>query len=394
MKVKPVDISYDPRLNKVNIVDLKPGQEGGGVKTEDSLSGQKIQQGEPKPQEPAPADPDPKGSEPQEPKGQDGPQDPPTPEPQEPQLSDDIVLSYLREKGLEVESFEDLQREEGPKEPEYPEAVKKFMEYHEETGRGFEDFVKLNRDFEKMDPEQLLIEYTMEENPGFTQQDALEHLDDMFGYDEEEDEKSKKKKDRLEKVYLNKAKNFFKEQSQKYKAPLESKGGDIPAEYKESYQKFQELQAEQKQQAEVDKKNRQQLLQATEKLFSESFKGFEFDLGEQKDTYSPQDLSAVKEANVSLKSFLGKFFNKDGTIKDVAGFHKAMTAAQDPDAIARHFYEKGRAEVIEGGAKGRKQVRSTMDASPAPSNKKVRPVDIDDPRLPKPSQNRLRMKHY
>lgn len=389
MKVKPVDISYDPRLNKVNIVDLKPGQEGGGVEPEpqDPPKQEPAPQEPPKQQEPAPADPEPQDPPKQEPAPAD-------PAPEGPTLSDDVVLSYLREKGLEIESIEDINRQPEPVEPEYPEAVKKFMEYHEETGRGFEDFVKLNRDYDKMDEEQLLVEFTMEENPGFTQQDALEHLDDMFGYEEEEDEKSKKKKDRLEKVYLNKAKSYFKEMSQKYKAPLETKGGDIPAEYKQSYEKLQEMSKKEAERAKIDKQNRQQLLEATDKLFSESFKGFEFDLGEQKDTYSPQDLSSVKEANVSLKTFLGKFFDKDGRIKDVAGFHKAMTAASDPDAIARHFFEKGKAAVIEGGAQSKKQIRSTMDGNQPTSNSRVKAVDVDDPRLPKPSQNRLRMKHY
>ena len=42
---------------------------------------------------------------------------------------------------------------------ELPEDVKAYFEYKKTTGRGMDDYVKLNRDFSSMEDDQLLSEY-------------------------------------------------------------------------------------------------------------------------------------------------------------------------------------------------------------------------------------------
>ena len=45
--------------------------------------------------------------------------------------------------------------------------------------------------------------------------------------------------------------------------------------------------------------------------------------------------------------FFCKFTNKDNsTIEDAAGYHKSLFTAMNPDAIAKHFYEQGKADAI------------------------------------------------
>jgi len=46
-----------------------------------------------------------------------------------------------------------------------------------------------------------------------------------------------------------------------------------------------------------------------------------------------------------MNNFVGKFLNKDGSVKDVEGYHKAIYSANNMDKIANHFYEQGKADA-------------------------------------------------
>jgi hypothetical protein len=38
--------------------------------------------------------------------------------------------------------------------------------------------------------------------------------------------------------------------------------------------------------------------------------------------------------------------NKDGLMEDAAGYHKSLYTAMNADAIAKHFYEQGKADAL------------------------------------------------
>ena len=81
-----------------------------------------------------------------------------TPEPvQEPaELSEEDVLSYIGKRyGREINSLDELSaaREEAE---ELPEDVASYFKYKKETGRGIEDYVRLQKDFSAMNPDALL----------------------------------------------------------------------------------------------------------------------------------------------------------------------------------------------------------------------------------------------
>jgi hypothetical protein len=38
--------------------------------------------------------------------------------------------------------------------------------------------------------------------------------------------------------------------------------------------------------------------------------------------------------------------NDKGEVTDLAGYHKTMYAAENPDTLANHFYEQGKADAI------------------------------------------------
>ena len=76
-------------------------------------------------------------------------------EPEE-ELSEERVLSYIGKRyNKEINSFDELMAERNITE-EIPSDVAAYMKYKKDTGRGFEDFIKLNKDFDNMDPEDLV----------------------------------------------------------------------------------------------------------------------------------------------------------------------------------------------------------------------------------------------
>ena len=48
--------------------------------------------------------------------------------------------------------------------------------------------------------------------------------------------------------------------------------------------------------------------------------------------------------------------NKDGEVSDARGYHKSLYTAMNADAIAKHFYEQGKADAMEDSIKNAKNV--------------------------------------
>ena len=89
-----------------------------------------------------------------------------------------------------------------------------------------------------------------------------------------------------------------------------------------------------------------QFKQSTQQLFSDQFKGFDFEVGGKKYKYNIQNRDAVAENQSNINNLIGKFLDADGSVVDPAGYHKAMYAAENVDKIATHFYEQGKADAV------------------------------------------------
>ena len=66
------------------------------------------------------------------------------------ELEDTDVLTYLKNRyNKEINSVDELfsARKEAE---ELPEDVSAFLKFKKDTGRGFEDFVKINKDYDKI----------------------------------------------------------------------------------------------------------------------------------------------------------------------------------------------------------------------------------------------------
>jgi hypothetical protein len=286
------------------------------------------------------------------------------PEPEKDDLDEQKVLSYIGKRyNKEIKSFDDLVSEKKESEP-LPEDVAAFMKYKKETGRGFDDFVKLNKDYEKMDSEDLLKEYLKTTQNGLDDDD-IETLMDDYRYDEDSDDESSIKKTKIaRKKVIAEAKKFFEEQKEKYKVPLESRSAFVPDEEKEEYESYKQYMRQAKTIEEENDRKRNWFEQKTNDVFSDGFKGFEFKVNDKAFAFSPGDSTELKKVHSNPANFINKFLDENGLIKDATGYHKSLAVAMNPDKFAKFFYEQGLADATENLMKKTKNVSMSEIRTP------------------------------
>ena len=260
------------------------------------------------------------------------------------EIKEEDVLSHIKNRyNKEINSLDDLfeQREAND---DLPEDAAAFLKYKKETGRGIEDFVKLNRDFSKMDEKSLLSEFYSVTNPEFDTEDISWKIDELM-YDEDyDDEKTIKSKKLALKQELKKASEFFDKQKEQYRIPLESSKNSAPI-ADEEYESYKQYKQQSAQTEEESRKRSDYFVAKTNELFSEKFEGFEFNLDDSKLVYKPSDVSTLKEQS-DMAKFVKGFLNEDGYLKDAAAFHKAIAIASNPDKFAKFFYDKGKSDGV------------------------------------------------
>jgi len=222
-----------------------------------------------------------------------------------------------------------------------PENVEKLVNFMEDTGGTVEDYVRLNADYSTVDETQLLREYYKKTKPYLDAQDMDIILED-YEYDEDLDEERDIRKKKIAfKEEVNKARNFLEETKSKYYDEIKLRPG-VTQDQQKATDFFSRYNEEQK----VNTVKQKNFKDATNKLFNDDFKGFDFNVGEKKFRYGVKNPSAVAEQQSDITNFIGKFLNKEGEIADAKGYHKALYAARNADTIAQHFYEQGKADQV------------------------------------------------
>jgi hypothetical protein len=283
-------------------------------------------------------------------------------------LSEDKVLDFIDKKyGKKLSSVEDLF---APQKEELPEDVSAFLNFKKETGRGLNDFIKINTDLDSMNPDQLLKEYYSQKESDLDLEEIEYLIADKFSYDEDlDDEKDIKKKQIEKKKELAKAKKFLEEQKQKYKAPLESSYGGLSAEDQEALKAYKEYSAKASSGQELEQRQAEWFLKKTDEVFNNDFKGFDFKIGDKELKFSPGDHNELKKVQSNINNFIAKFVNNDGLIEDAKGYHKSLAVAMNPEKFAKFFYEQGIADAVEKEAKSSKNINFEVRRSPEVMNK-------------------------
>ena len=297
-------------------------------------------------------------------------------------LSEDDVRSFLSERyGREINSLDEL-NEVRESAPDLPEDVAAYYKYKQETGRGLEDFVKLNRNLDESDGERLLRDYLLETEEGIDDED-VDILLEEYTYDEDLDDEGDVKKAKLaKKKAIAKAKKYFEEQKEQYKAPLESRGAPS-LEDSEEYQSYKQYVEQAKTYQEEQKRRKEWFDEKTNEVFSEQFKGFEFSIDDKSYVYTPGDRTELKKLQQTPEAWLNKFLDDSGLVKDAAGYHKSLAVAMNPEKFARFFYEQGQANAVDDVMRKTKNINMSERPTPQTTSKgglKIRAVNQDSGR--------------
>ena len=283
------------------------------------------------------------------------------------ELSEEDVLKFIKNTyDKDVSSVNELFAEK-EKPQELPEDVSAFLEYKKKTGRGFEDYVKLNRNFKEMDETQLLREYYQATEEDLDAED-IQYMMEDFAYDSEVDEENVIKKKKLAfKKEIGKARKFFEEQKEMYKEPLESSTATFSKEQEEQLEAYNQYVKDAQTYEEEFKRKRDWFLKKTDEVFDTEFKGFDFKVGEDKIiTFLPsKDVEGIKKVNSGANALAEVYLDSEtGLIKDASGYHRAISVARNPERFAKFFYEQGKADATEDVTKKIKNVNMTTRSAP------------------------------
>ena len=223
-----------------------------------------------------------------------------------------------------------------------PENVQKLVDFMEDTGGDLNDYVKLNKDYSELDNQDLLQEYYTQTKPHLNAEEINFLMEDQFSYDEDvDDDKDIKRKKLALKEQVADAKTQLEELKSKYYTEIKG-GSKLTNEQKEALNFYQESQK----QNEYEKGAKSNFLNRTNKFFGDEFKGFEYNVGEKNYRFNVGDKNKVKESQSDINNFIGKFLDENRQMKDEAGYHKSLFTAMNSDAVAKHFYEQGKADAL------------------------------------------------
>ena len=231
-----------------------------------------------------------------------------------------------------------------PAKPEInlPENVEKLVKFMEETGGTVEDYVRLNADYSNVDDNTLIREYYKQTKPHLDMEEVNFLLEDNFSFDEDMDEERDIKKKKLAfKEEIAKARKFLEDTKSKYYDEIKLRPG-VTQDQQKATDFFNRYNEEQK----MVQNQHERFQNNTKNYFNQEFKGFDFNIGEKKFRYGVSDTDGVANTQSDLTNFVGKFLNEKGEVKDYAGYHKAIYAAENADTIANHFYEQGKADAV------------------------------------------------
>ena len=274
-------------------------------------------------------------------------QPPPSEQPQEEQV-ENVVEEITEEPVAEVtDTVEAPVAPEQPVElPTLPENIQKLVDFMEETGGDLNDYVQLNQNYDELDNLTALETYYKKTKPHLSDEEVQFMMDDQFAYNEEVDEERDIKRKKLAmKEQVAEAKSYLDSLKSKYYEDIKA-GGKLTKEQQEAIEFFskynEELEANQKIiDAQVETFNNK-----TDNVFNDKFKGFEYNVGDKKFRFNVNNVDKVKETQSDINNFVKKFLNKENVMEDAAGYHKSLFTAMNPDAVAKHFYEQGRADAL------------------------------------------------
>ena len=227
-----------------------------------------------------------------------------------------------------------------------PENIQKLVDFMDETGGSVEDYVRLNQDYSKYDDNSVLREYYKQTKKHLTDEEISFLMEDSFLIDEEEDtERDIKRKKLAFKEQVASARSHLDGQKSKYYEEIKA-GSKLTPEQQKAMDFFNRYNKESEENQKVVERQTNTFKLKTDGLFNKNFKGFNYDVGDKKYRFNVKNTNEVKETQSDINNFVKKFLNKNNEMEDAAGYHKSLFTAMNADAVAKHFYEQGKADAL------------------------------------------------
>ena len=239
---------------------------------------------------------------------------------------------------------------------ELPENIQKVVDFMSETGGTLEDYVRLNTDYASLNEDALLREYYQNANPHLDNDDIDFLMQDKFSYDEDLDDEVEVRRKKVErKQELAKAKNHLEGLKSKYYEEVKM-GSKLSPDQQKAVDFFNRYNKESEESAKIAEKQSKRFRQESAKVFNDKFEGFDFNVGDKKYRFNVKDKNGISETQSDINNFIGKFLDKNGEMSDAKGYHKSLFTAMNPDQIAQHFYEQGKADALKDSVAKSKNV--------------------------------------
>ena len=244
-----------------------------------------------------------------------------------------------------------------------PENVQKLMDFMDETGGDLQDYVNLNRSVKDLDSQEALLEYYKRTKPHLDSGEINFLMEDNFSFDEDvDDERDIKRKKLALKEQVAEAKTYLDGQKSKYYEEIKA-GSKLTSEQQKAVEFFNRHTKESKENQSAAEKQKANFTQKTNQVFNDKFKGFDFKVGDKKFRYNVKDVGSTKETQSDINNFIGKFLDESNSMSDARGYHKGLFTAMNPDTVAQHFYEQGKADALKEGVAKAKNINTTARQS-------------------------------
>ena len=265
---------------------------------------------------------------------------------------------------------------------ELPENIQKVVDFMDETGGSLEDYVKLNTDYASLNEDQLLREYYETKYKAYDREDIDFLLSDKFSYDEDIDDEREIRLKKLErKQALSEAKNHLDGLKSQYYSEIKA-GSNLTTDQNKAVEFFNRYTKESEEAAKVTEKQTSRFKSASDKVFSDSFQGFDYNVGDKKYRYKVKNAGEVKETQGDINNFIKKFLNEKNEMSDAKGYHKSLFTAMNADSVAQHFYEQGKADAMKDSMARTKNVnmnaRGVHEKVTTSNGMSVRSIDSGD----------------
>jgi len=227
-----------------------------------------------------------------------------------------------------------------------PENIQKLVDFMEDTGGDINDYVKLNQDYSKLNDDDVIFEYYKQTKPHLTNEEINFLMEDTFKVDEEEDTDREIKRKKLAfKEQVASARSHLDGQKSKYYKEIKA-GSKLTPEQQKAVNFFNRYNKESEANQKAVKKNSDIFTQKTNEVFNDKFKGFEYNVGDKKYRFNVNNAEEIKATQSDINNFTKKFLDKNSTLSDAKGYHKSLFTAMNADAVAKHFYEQGKADAM------------------------------------------------